>query len=109
MIIATGGGTFIDEENYKVCKQNGLIIMLWAEPEVIFERIQNDKNRPLLSGVNKYERIVELLQKRKSIYERIFHQIDTSSLNVQEVVNKVIKIFKKNNDKLKYTLADSFF
>lgn len=32
MIIATGGGTMLDEENYKVCRQNGLVIMLWAEP-----------------------------------------------------------------------------
>lgn len=99
LIIATGGGTLLDEENYRLAKKNGIIILLWARPEIIFNRIKKKNTRPLLVGTNKFEKIIYLMDKRKDQYNHIKDLIDTSDLPIEKVVNQIIEIIieKENN------------
>ncbi len=92
LIIATGGGTLLDEENFQLARKHGIIVLLKARPEVIFNRLKKENTRPLLSGENKLEKIICLMNKRKEQYSRFTNCIDTSDIPVEKVVNKVLKI-----------------
>jgi len=95
LVIATGGGTLLDEDNYRLIQKNSLVILLQANPEIIYNRLKTEDSRPLLSGENKLYRIINLMNRREAKYSRFEHSIDTSDLTVTQVVNRIINICRK--------------
>ncbi len=93
LVVATGGGTLLDEENIQLVLRKGIIILLWARPEVIFERLKKENTRPLLSGGNKQERIIDLMNKRKKQYNRFAYCVNTSDMTIEQIVNEILKKF----------------
>ncbi|KJJ84101.1 metal dependent phosphohydrolase [Candidatus Omnitrophus magneticus] len=91
-IIDTGGGAIIDPENFGVLKENGIIICLWATPEVILKRTQGSKNRPLLNVENPLSRIIDILEKRREHYEKADFHIDTTSGDITDIVARILKL-----------------
>jgi shikimate kinase len=94
MVIATGGGTLLSADNAKMLSEKGEIICLYADSKVLYHRVKRKNNRPLLRGENLLDRINQLVEERKKIYDNIKLKIDTSDLNIQEVVDKIIDILK---------------
>lgn len=94
-VIATGGGVVLRDENMKRLKKDGLIFCLRASENVIFERLKQTTNRPLLQVENPEERIRELLQKRMFLYEKADFCIDTEGLTPEEVAEKIIKEYER--------------
>ena len=92
LVIAAGGGVVIDEENVKNLKSNGIMICLTASPDKILERTKGYLHRPLLNVPEPSKRVSELLAKRAQYYARADHQIDTTNLNIDEIVQKILKI-----------------
>ena len=88
-VIATGGGVMTNEENVRILKENGTVICLTAQPEVIWSRVQGNSDRPLLQGEKPLERIRDLLAARAEAYGKADFTIDTSQLNVDEVVETI--------------------
>jgi len=98
-VIATGGGVVLKEENIKALRKKGFIIYLSANPEVILKRTEKNEERPLLLNCkDPYKKIEEMLSFRKPYYEKANLKIDTSNLNPTEVVERIVKFFKKNED-----------
>ena len=94
--ISTGGDIVTNEENIKNLKKNGILICLEAEPEIIFDRAKKETHRPLLKVENPLGKIEELLKVRKPFYQKADFRIDTSRLSINQVVDKVIEIYSKN-------------
>ncbi|MCX7724573.1 MAG: shikimate kinase [Thermodesulfovibrio sp.] len=94
-VISTGGGVVLREENILNLKNSGILFCLKANPEKIFERIKNCKNRPLLMVENPKDRIKELMDKRKPFYEKADFIIDTDDLSAEEVAEKIIKNYER--------------
>ena len=94
MVIATGGGTFLNLNNAKILKWKGQIICLQADSKTIANRLKENNNRPLVKGKNVLNKINQLLEERKNIYDSFPWKIDTSNLSVQEVVDKIIELLK---------------
>jgi shikimate kinase len=91
LIISCGGGVVLDDTNMKELKKKGKIILLVSSLDEILNRIANDNSRPLLKGNSK--KVKDLFYIREKIYNKYFDiKIDTTNLNIQEVVNKLIKI-----------------
>jgi shikimate kinase len=90
-VIATGGGTLLDAENRRRLAAAGPIVCLTASAEEIAKRVGSGAGRPLLAGKNgdRLTRIRALLAERAGIYARAAHAIDTTGLNVDEVVERV--------------------
>jgi shikimate kinase len=93
-IIITGGGAVMDPDNVKSLKQNGVIVFLDAQPEIIYERIKNNDNRPLLNGNMSLEAVRELYQKRIATYNSSADIIintneDSLSRITKEIVNSL--------------------
>jgi len=94
IVIATGGGTFLSSDNAIILSQKGKIICLFADSQVIYNRVKRKNNRPLIKGNNILNKINHLLTKRKKIYDNFHWKIDTTNLSVQEVVDKMIDLLK---------------
>ncbi|MBU2600297.1 shikimate kinase [bacterium] len=89
-VISTGGGVVLDEENVKLLRENGILISLMASEEVIYERVKDDKSRPLLKTIDLPKKIKEILVHRKPSYEKAGYCIDTSDKSKEEVVEEII-------------------
>jgi shikimate kinase len=92
-VIATGGGTIVDAENYAMLRRCGLIICLHARLDVIAHRIgRSAHSRPMLARGRQplKQRLAELLQARREAYARATITIDTSDLSIEQVSDKLL-------------------
>ncbi len=94
LVIATGGGALIPEENRRVLGTSGLLVCLSCAVEEILQRLAQAEDRPLLDVTDRRERIETLLAERREAYSRIPHQIDTTGLTVEEVAERVIALLE---------------
>ena len=93
VVISTGGGAVLRQENMDALRENGIIICLTATPETILQRTSNSDDRPLLRVGNPFEKIKGLLDFRKPYYEKADIVIDTEEKNplliAEEIIEKV--------------------
>lgn len=94
-VVATGGGVVLNSENIEVLRENGIIIALESSPEVILERISRKNTRPLLQQGNPLETIKKLQSEREALYKQAPNIIETSYLTLDEVVSKVIELYRE--------------
>jgi shikimate kinase len=90
-IIATGGGTIVDEENLRLLQEKSLLICLTAPPETLMRRSASGQARPLLQGEDRASKIEALLNRRESVYARAHLVIDTGDLSIDGVVDKILE------------------
>lgn len=87
-VLATGGGMPLRKENSRLLKEIGRVGYLTATSKEIYTRVKGDTNRPLLQGENPYEKICNLMQQRKPLYENAADVvIDTNSNDIDAIVN----------------------
>ncbi|STO31286.1 Shikimate kinase [Fusobacterium necrogenes] len=95
IVIATGGGVIIDNENIKNLKETSFIVYLDCTIECIYERVKNSKSRPLLNVEDMFEKIKELYQKRELLYKissDFSVKIDMDS-NMYDTAEKIKKAY----------------
>ncbi len=68
-VVSTGGGIILREANVQRMRATGLVIYLEASPEVLWERVKGKTHRPLLAGEKPKEKLFEILEARKKLYE----------------------------------------
>ncbi len=104
IIVAPGGGAVLDTDNVKALRKNGFIIWLQADKQTLLKRLNQDPGtntrRPTLTGKGTSEELKEVLSLREPIYRRVSDiQIDTSTLDVDSVVERVLAIVDKKVSK----------
>ncbi len=91
MILATGGGAVLSQENREALRQNGVVIYLRASVNDLYRRTRHDKNRPLLQTKNLLERLNELHAQRDVYYRETAHIImDSGKQGVRFLIQKLI-------------------
>ena len=91
-VVSCGGGAVLREKNVEFMKNNGMVILLTAEPETILERVKNDNNRPLLKGNYSVKYIRELLEKRSSHYKKAADVIiKTDNKDISEICKEILE------------------
>jgi len=94
LVISTGGGIVLLEENRKLMSTKGKIIYLETSIQVQLNRTINDKLRPLLGKGNKREILKALKKERDPLY----HEIADVTINQKE--KKSSQILSEIIDKL---------
>lgn len=91
LIIATGGGALVPKANLQVMEESGLVICLDCEPDTLWQRIGQSKNRPMLADQDeeRFARLRALLEQRAPAYARIEHHLDVTHLSPTEAVQRV--------------------
>lgn len=95
LVIATGGGMVLNQENVRLLREKGVLIALTASPEVIYLRVKNKKKRPLLQKGELRERIAGLLAERAGLYDVAEYTVDTGSLSIDQTVDQIIGFLKE--------------
>ena len=93
LIIATGGWTLGPQKNREAMQRGGCVICLWAEPEAVLARVADKTDRPLLAGDDREARLRELLRERSEVYRSFAWQIDTTKMDVAEVMLHVMALY----------------
>lgn len=92
MVIATGGGLPLREENRVLLHELGNVCYLRACPETIYERVKNNTDRPLLACDNPYKKICGMLEERTPVYESAADIcLDTDALTAEEAAAKIME------------------
>jgi shikimate kinase len=96
-VIACGGGTILDADNLSSLKDNSILVLLTAEPEIILKRVMTEGDvRPLLNEGDKLQRIKSLLEARNSAYLQAAELIlDTSGMTPEEVAKKILESMRE--------------
>lgn len=68
LVLATGGGAFMNAETRARIAELGISIWLKAEPEVLMRRVRKRSNRPLLQTANPEETLRRMLAEREPVY-----------------------------------------
>jgi shikimate kinase len=71
MVLATGGGAVLDEQNRTMLQQSGIVIYLKASVHDLWQRTRHDRNRPLLQTDNPHAKLTELFQLRDPLYRQV--------------------------------------
>jgi len=90
IVLATGGGAVLSEENRRVMAQSGTVIYLRARLEDLWQRTRHDRNRPLLQTADPRARLEELFAQRDPIYREVATlTVDTGNQNLRSLAQKL--------------------
>ncbi len=96
-VIACGGGVVLNTINIERLRKESVIICLTAAPAVILKRTSGDNDRPLLNVADRRQQIKKLLQFRRPFYVRAADfTVNTSRLNIETVVGKILELLEKH-------------
>jgi shikimate kinase len=91
-IVSCGGGVVMKDVNVEEMKKSGVIVCLTATPDVIYERVKDSRERPILNGNMNVEYIAELMEARRPFYEKATNiMIDTSHMRIDQVAEAVLE------------------
>jgi len=67
VLLATGAGAVLDPANRRLLAERGYVLWLQATLEQQLERLAQDRQRPLLAGADRAERLTAMAQRRTTI------------------------------------------
>jgi shikimate kinase len=99
VVLATGGGAVLMQENRENLKRNGTVIYLRANVHELWLRTRNDKNRPLLQNADPRSRLELLFAERDPLYREVAtHIVDTGGQPVSAIVHQIEGLLKLNKE-----------
>lgn len=91
VVLATGGGAVMREENRQKLRTRGIVVYLHAHPETLLNRTRHDSNRPLLQVENPLAKLQELYDIRDSIYRSTAHIVfDVNRHSCQKTIQQLL-------------------
>ena len=90
-VIASGGGSFINQKTQEKIKKKCISIWLRANEKTLLERLKNSKKRPLLNVDNQKEMLLSLLKKRENEYSKADIEITVDGLDKSLIIKKILK------------------
>ncbi|MGI6732271.1 MAG: shikimate kinase [Anaerovoracaceae bacterium] len=94
MVISCGGGIILDELNRELLKTQ-CTIFLNGDPNILFDRVKGDQNRPLAFSQEKDEeqsrnRFLSQYEKRKPLYEETaFYTIHIDGKTPEQIAKEI--------------------
>jgi shikimate kinase len=96
IVLATGGGAVLSQQNRDNLRRNGTVIYLRAKVEDLWQRTRHDKNRPLLQTADPQAKLKELFAQRDPLYREIADIIvDSGAQSVHALVHQIEEQLKQ--------------
>ncbi len=92
-VISLGGGAFINQKIRRVVLKKNISFWLNWSDQILLDRIKNSAKRPL-AYKSSDDKLIEIINKRSSLYSRALYEIKCDSLSKNEIVNKVLEIYE---------------
>ncbi|MCB1650595.1 MAG: shikimate kinase [Alphaproteobacteria bacterium] len=90
-VLATGGGALMDGRTLEALKKHSYMVWLRSNPDVLWTRVSQSQNRPLLNYPDAKDRLVALLAAREPLYAQAAIHVDNNVGDGQAVVAEIIK------------------
>lgn len=92
LVMATGGGAVLSEENRQALKSRGIVVYLRANVDELFRRTSRDRNRPLLATPDPKGTLRGLLALREPLYETVADiVVETGTTSVNQLVAQLVE------------------
>ncbi len=92
VVIATGGGAVLREENRRVLRESGTVIYLLTTVEQQLRRTAKDRNRPLLQRGDREQLLREMFALRDPLYRATADVVvRTDRRGPRAVVNEIVR------------------
>lgn len=102
LMVSCGGGAALREKNVASMKKSGVVVLLTAKPETIYERVRHGSSRPLLQGNMNVSYIRQLLEDRQSLYRAAADLIvSTDGKSPEEIAAEIQKSMRKYKNSVK--------
>jgi 3-dehydroquinate synthase len=100
VVVATGGGVVLAEENRRLMAESGLVVCLEARPQTIHTRLQqpdggSESERPLLRGPDPLGRIRHLKALRQPLYALADFTVHTDDLTPELVAEEAVRAWRR--------------
>lgn len=87
VVVATGGGTFVDSQNRAAMNRDGVSVWLDVPLDRAIERMPADGRRPLAADRAEFERLYHL---RRAVYEHAHIRLDAGRVSVDALVEQLV-------------------
>ena len=98
LVVSTGGGLVLKNENNAILKENGVIVFLRASLDTLDKRLIVDGTRPLLQASTESirDRLEKLMRERMPIYEHVADYIvDVDGKTPEAIAKEIIEVVVK--------------
>ena len=99
-VIALGGGAFMDPSIRKEAKNLSISFWLDLNLKSLLIRLKNVKKRPLLNKDRLEESVNKIYSERKRIYNKSNFKINCNLMNVDQIVDKIVKLYENSGNKI---------
>ena len=92
VVLATGGGAVLDEDNRSRLRSRGFAVYLNAPIDLLAQRTAKDRSRPLLNTDDPKSRIEELMAERDPLYRQVADLIiKTDRRTAKHVAKEIVR------------------
>jgi shikimate kinase len=93
IVLATGGGAVLDEENRTRLSARGFVVYLKSDINQLLKRTSRDSKRPLLQNTEPEVVLRELLEIRGPLYEEVADMvIDTAEISINDIIVQIMSV-----------------
>ncbi len=87
IVLATGGGTILNEESRVALCCNGIVVYLKSTIHDLWQRTRHDRNRPLLQTADPYAKLKSMYEQRDPLYAQVANLVmPTGKQSAQSLV-----------------------
>jgi shikimate kinase len=94
-VLAAGGGAFIQPEIRAAVKEKAVSVWLNADLETLVERTGRTNNRPLLRGVDRTQKLRELMEVRYPVYAEADISVVTDRQSPREMAHRILQALEE--------------
>jgi shikimate kinase len=96
IVLATGGGAVIEEDNRRALSERGVVVYLATSIDQQLERTRHARHRPLLNDIDPEQRLHELMLRRATLYTQIADfTVPTDGRRVQLVADEIHQALRR--------------
>jgi shikimate kinase len=89
MVLALGGGAFVDPDNRKLLEERGVTVWLDCPFHRISARMNGQTHRPLARDPEKFQRLYD---GRRDLYSKAEHRIEADTDDPAAIVAEILKL-----------------
>jgi len=101
LVLATGGGAILSEQNRRLLRARGTVVYLHAPIDTLLARTHRDRNRPLLQDNDRRAKFEDIMRRREAIYRETADVVVTTDQRSPQAVAQEIA------DKLRLVQVDA--
>lgn len=90
LVMSVGGGAFIRKVNRRLIRQHGTSVWLKPSLETVWERVRNNRKRPLIQVEDPRAELSRLLRERNPVYAKADIRVHTSNDRTVSAMAKAV-------------------